>query len=158
MTNNSHLTAVARKGLPKPTEWLSRMGALRGSTLDYGCGRCHEVNNQFLDGSLGWVDGYDPYYHPLGITQTSYQTIICNYVLCVLPTQKEQIEVLEEIQELLGKNGVAFISVRNDVPRAGHGWTARGTYQSKVTLPLRSIYVCASFRIYLLTKNDKLVY
>ena len=157
--NKSYLTAIARKTLPAPTRWLMRMGAIRGTTLDYGCGKCHEVNNQFLPGHLGWVDGYDPYYRPSGIpsVHTRYQTIICNYVLCVLPTPEERIQVLIDIQHLLTNDGLAFITVRNDFPKKGHGWTSRGTCQAKVILPYRSIFISSAFRIYLLTKTDRLI-
>jgi SAM-dependent methyltransferase len=153
--NKSHLTAIGRKALPVPTRWLLDHNLLRGKVLDYGCGRCHKVNNNYFV-----CDGYDPYPFPqtdlITVGETWYDTIICNYVLCVTPAA-ERMPILKDIQNNLAKYGVAFISVRNDKPTMGWGFTKRGTYQgraSRLRLPL--VKECAAFRIYLLTKQTVL--
>jgi hypothetical protein len=120
-----------------------------GRVLDYGCGRCAIIN------PMDW-DSYDPYYNNI-LLSPGYNTIICNYVLCVLPTQDERLKVLKHIHWLLYSDGIAYISVRNDKPRSGWGLTKRGTYQGRVVgLPLPMIYKCQGFRIYKLTAKTKL--
>ena len=158
MRNKSHLTAISRRTLPLPTRWLTEKEFLVGKILDYGCGKCHSVNNRHFK-----ADGYDPYHHqdPKGIIHRLntnwYNTIICNYVLCVLE-RRERPFILEDIQRLLNKDGKAYVSVRNDRPKQGWGRSRKGTYQGRVqTLKLPLLYECAGFRTYLLTKDTKLV-
>jgi methyltransferase family protein len=121
--------------------------------LDFGCGKCHSVNNEHLH-----IDGYDPHYRPDGIPEGKrYQIIVCNYVLCTLP-KEERAAVLKKIQFLLSEGGVAYISVRNDKPKQGWGLSSKGTYQGRcehVTPNL--IYKNSQFRIYQLTKKTRLV-
>ena len=151
MKHNSHLTAIARKTLPVPTRWLLQHGMLTGSVMDYGCGKCASVNPP------GWFN-YDPYYQPNANFGTDrFDTIVCNYVLCTLPN-RERMDVLKHIQTLLRLNGVAYISVRNDRPKQGWGISSRGTYQGRVRkLPLPILRNVKQYRIYLLTKETKLV-
>jgi ATP adenylyltransferase len=152
MKNKSHLTAIARKTLPAPTRWLMKMGVIQGKVLDYGCGRCWAVNPK------EW-DNYDPHFEPDGLPlyNVNYDTIVCNYVLCVLP-QEDRMDVLRIIKYLLTKDGMAFISVRNDRPDQGWGYSKKGTYQGRFRKnPLRQVYKCSGFRTYILTKNTELV-
>lgn len=158
MNANSHLTAIARKTLPAPTRWLLKQDAIVQPVLDYGCGRCHSVNNEHFA-----CDGFD--FHrafpqtDLNHLHYDYRTILCNYVLCTLPVKLDRQIILTTIQFHLADNGLAFIAVRNDKPRAGWGFNKCGTYQGRVQkLPLRQIYQCSQFRIYLLTKQDKVIY
>ncbi len=151
--DKSHLTAISRKSLPNPTKWLildNRIPFAPKRVLDYGCGKSHDLNNTFFH-----ADGYDPYYRPERPTG-QYDMVMCNYVLCVIPTAAERKLVLAQIQNLLKKHGVAYISVRNDKPHQGHGWTSRGTYQADVRLNLPVIHKCRDFRMYQLTKQDRL--
>lgn len=150
MDSNSHLTAIARKTLPRPTRWLLDKGLIVGSVMDYGCGKCGNINPP------EWFN-YDPHYQPNFFTGARYDTIVCNYVLCVLPREK-RMDVVKHIQVLLRLNGIAYIAVRNDKPKNGWGVSSRGTYQGRVQkLPLYIIYENSQFRIYQLTKADKLV-
>lgn len=123
------------------------------ATLDFGCGKCHEINNKHFP-----CDGYDPHFRPDGVAEGKrYNIIICNYVLCVLPP-KERKAVLKKIQFLLGEYGVAYVSVRNDRPRQGWGVTSKGTYQGRVKHVTDTlIFKNSQFRIYLLTRKTKLV-
>lgn len=151
----SHLTAITRKTLPVPTKWLLDNNEILFPTLDYGCGKCHEINNQYFP-----CEGYDPYYRPNGLNESdwkTYSTIICNYVLCVIPSHQERIKVLKRIQKLLFNGGVAYITIRNDKPKQGWGINKRGTYQGRVHwLSLKLIRKTSRYRMYLLTKEDKL--
>ena len=150
MIANSHRTAIARSTLPVPTRWLLSQGLLVGKVMDYGCGKCASVNPP------DWFN-YDPYYQPNFITGARYDTIVCNYVLCTLPKSEEK-KTLQHIQSRLRLNGVAYISVRNDVPRGGYGKSSKGTYQRKVTLPyLTLVRKTTQYKIYQLTKDDSLV-
>lgn len=160
--NKSHLTAIGRRSIPTPTKWLlthspammysdAEFKKLGIKVLDYGCGHCYKVNPS------SWHN-YDPYYQPNANFGTDrFDIIICNYVLCVLP-RSERLKVLQHIQVLLRLTGIAYITVRNDRPKQGWGVSSKGTYQGRVSkLPLREIYSNSNFRIYLLTKESKLV-
>jgi len=149
--DKSHLTAISRKTLPLPTRWLLKQGVIQGRVLDFGCGKCHAINPK------KW-DNYDPHFYPKYFTiSDEWDTIICNYVLCVLP-HSERPFILKQIQSLLTLDGMALISVRNDKPKQGWGMSKRGTYQGRVSkLPLRQIYKCPQFRTYILTKTTVLI-
>jgi hypothetical protein len=158
MKHNPHLTAITRKQLPRPTRWLLRNGYLLKHKfipmLDFGCGKCHSVNNEHLH-----IDGYDPHFRPDGIPEGKrYQIIVCNYVLCVLPPE-EHLSVLRAIRRLLTEHGHAYISVRADKPKQGWGLSSKGTYQGQVEslagLPV--IHENSSWKTFLLTKKSKLV-
>ena len=126
--NKSHLTAIVRKTLPLPTRWLIKERRIIGDVLDYGCGRCHEVNNKHFR-----ADGYDPHYRPDGIKKLRYDTIICNYVLNVIEDPVERAKVLAHIESLLTPAGYAYISVRNDIDE--DHVSSRGTWQGVIDLP-----------------------
>ena len=154
MTNNkSHLTAIPRKSLPQPTLWLIKNRLIRGHVMDYGCGKCASVNpSHFFN--------YDPFFcnQDLSVFRNGrgyFDTIICNYVLCAM-TPAERMPILKDIQIMLDPFGLAFVSVRNDRPKNGWGWTSKGTYQGKVNLSLPTIHEDSRFKIFLLTKDSPL--
>ena len=152
---NSFRTAIVRKTLPLPTRQVLKIYTFLTdvefckkhdvSILDYGCGKCQSINPSH------W-DNYDPFYAPHGLKKNkTYNMILCNYVLCTLPSELHN-SILIDIQKRLKKNGIAFISVRNDKPKQGWGISKRGTYQgrcTKLTLPIH--YQSSLFRIYYLT-------
>lgn len=155
MKDKSHLTAISRKTLPRPTRWLLNQGRVivhpGVKVLDYGCGRCYKINPK------EW-DNYDPNFFQRagGYKKNSYNLIICNYVLCVLPPE-ERLPVLKDIKALLAPYGVAYVTVRNDKPKQGWGVSSKGTYQGRIRkMPLPELYKNANFRIYLLTKDTEL--
>lgn len=155
--NKSHLTAIARSNLPTPTRWLIKQGYIGGDVLDYGCGRCAELNNRLLGGlkDVKSVFNYDPYYAPKIPAHSQFDRIICNYVLCVVP-EKEEKKILHAIQRMLKNGGAAFISVRNDTPKQGYGFSSRKTFQRKVELNLTLFKKTREYRMYLLNKTDKI--
>ena len=146
MVNNSYKTAIKRKGLPNPTRWLLYQGLLKGTVLDYGCGKCHEINNQHFV-----ADGYDSYYRP-EILIKRYDTIICNFVLNTIESIFERVAIVQRIRKLLSSNGVAYVSVRNDKKKL-NGFTSRGTWQGYVIPAGELIKEVPSYRIYRLTKS-----
>lgn len=162
MIANSHRTAIARSALPVPTRWLLSQGMIHGHVLDYGCGKCAEVNARILNTApgVGSVISYDPFYAPDALERSArerFDVVLCNYVLCTLP-QTEEPKVLKAIQKHLLPNGVAYISVRNDTPRGGYGESSKGTFQRRVILPyLYQLRECTQYRIYLLTRDFHLV-
>jgi hypothetical protein len=162
MITNSHKTAIARATLPVPTRWLLSQGMLHGTVLDYGCGKCKQINDKVIASTPGVksVISYDPFYEPDALKNSAierFDVVICNYVLCTLPIEAEK-GVLKDIQDHLLPNGIAFVSVRNDIPRGGYGVSSKGTYQRKVEIEyLYELKKCAQYRIYLLTRDCKLI-
>lgn len=138
---------MPRRGLPAPTKWLLRRGLVVGRTLDYGCGKCHELNNRFFV-----ADGYDPFYRPHGLERSHYDTIICNFVLNVIPNESAQNEVIGIIKSHLFHKGNAYISVRNDIKKL-RGYTKRGTWQGNVIVPGELLHSTNSYRLYRLTRD-----
>jgi len=139
--------------------------------LDYGCGKCAELNNRILRNwgsgtfypEIKSVTNYDPHYAPEPPIQPNnlgegwYHVILCTYVLCTLPESEEK-PILKAIQKLLRPNGVAYITVRADEPRQGYGHSRRGTFQRRVLLPyLYELRTTRQYRIYLLTSSTSLV-
>lgn len=138
--NNAHKTAITRSKVSAPTKFLLREAHVRDldnkRVLDFGCGKGY-------DADVYGFDKYDPSYFP-DYPTGQYDYIICNYVLNVL-TKEDEADILEQIDELLTPDGVAFITVRRDkshkygaLTPEGH-FTERGTYQRWVDLPFDSI-------------------
>ena len=141
--NKSHLTAITRKKVSTPMRYLKEQGRLHGKKLDYGCGRG-------FDADFFRMDKYDPYWQPIMPTG-EYDVITCNYVLNVLPIEKEN-EVIEDIKSRLKPGGKAYISVRRDVKV--DGFTKRGTYQRNVELDLPVVKKNGTFCLYELTRGE----
>jgi len=136
--NKAYKTAIQRKQVSVPARWLEKHGLLNGRILDYGCGQGYDCT--WLD-----CDGYDPYYQP-AMPDGLFDTVICNYVLNVIP-ENEWNDVINGILQKLKSGGVAYITVRND-RRHLNGWTSRQTYQTMVDLVYPIIYQNSFFRIY----------
>ena len=134
--NLSHKTAIKRKGLSAPTEWLRSEGLIKGRILDYGCGRGSDAI--LLLNTFPLIERYDPYYFPF-TPKRKYDTIICNYVLNVIPDVYDRLEVLKGLRGLIKKGGVIYISVRRDKKNL-KGYTRSGTWQGLVELDLPVVY------------------
>ena len=161
--NKSHLTAVVRKEHPVPVRWLLNAGMVHGRVLDFGCGKCKQINDWLPAHypKISSVTSYDPHYYPDTLVQpslvTSFDVVLCTYVLCVVKPE-EQLDILRSVRNLLNDNGVAYITVRNDKPKWGYGTSTRGTFQRYVELPfLYELRKTRTYRIYLLTADTKLV-
>lgn len=118
-----------------------------GRTLDYGCGKCHDINNLFFKS-----EGYDPHYRP-ELPAGQYETILCNFVLNTIESNFNRAIIIQKILDLLSPAGTAYISVRNDVKKL-IGLTKLGTWQGYIIPPGKLIHSCPSYRLYRLTKND----
>lgn len=137
--SNPGKTAIHRKAASAPLKWiLAHMPRpARGSNvLDYGCG--HGKDTETLARSIG-VDsvayGWDPIHRPWDTTSRTgfFDVITCTYVLNVL-TEREQDLALVDISRLLAPGGVAYITVRRDIPEQGAKGRG-GVWQRYVDLP-----------------------
>ena len=138
-------TAISRKGPSAPCKYLVAQNLIEFPlVLDFGCGRGNDV--QYLEECTYTSFGYDPnfYPHPLpyGLDKEPFNTVLCTYVLNVLPKNREK-EILSKLCQL-GKN--VFVTVRADVKV--DGFTKSGTYQRNVELDYPIIHKTSSYRIY----------
>jgi SAM-dependent methyltransferase len=142
----AYKTAITRKTLSSPAKRLRDGGYLLGRVLDYGCGRGKDADE------LG-CEGYDPHWRP-SLPVGKFDTIMCNYVLNVIESDKVRRDVLADIAGLLTDDGVAYIAVRND-RAALKGLTKIGTWQGRVILALPIIHKGSDCVIYKLCKGDE---
>lgn len=142
--NQAFRTAIARKTLPRPTSLLLEKGLIQGKVLDYGCGKCHEINNSFFE-----AEGYDPHFRP-DFPQHKYDTIICNYVLNVVEGI-ERTYVVENIRNLLRPGGNAYITVRRDISK---DYFTKFSEQYVVRLPLPTLHKESGFETYIFNSHD----
>ena len=142
MENKSHLTAISRKKLSRPCNYLKSQGLLQGKILDYGCGRgqdCDILHSEGYD-----IRGYDPHYRPV-LPEGRFDTIFCIYVLNVIPDVDERQEVVLSIRKKLKVDGEGYIAVRGKVKE---GFTSRGTWQGNIFLDLPLLIGNSEYRIY----------
>ena len=143
MTTTFHKTATKRNKPSAPASWIYKnIGFdLDDDTLDYGCGRGDDVA---YFGIRGWdINGE---HEPLK-TYDSFGTILCSYVLNVIPSENERRLVILDIQWHLPWDGTAYLTVRNDKKNL-NGWTKTGTYQTFVDLPLPIVHKTSGYIIY----------
>jgi len=123
--DRSHLTAIFRKKISAPAKRLQRAGLLKGRVLDYGCGRGADC--KALD-----IPGYDPHWCPED-PGSGWDTILCTYVLNILPSRRERESVVKDVVSRLAEGGKAYFTVRRDIRETG--WTSTGTWQGIVYVP-----------------------
>lgn len=142
-------TAIVRKRLSTPTQYLVDSDLIKGDLLDYGCG--HGFDGRKLNGDL-----FDPFYYPQNrkeVFSKKYDTIICNYVLNVL-TEKERERVINKISGLLKPSGKAYVSVRRDIK--GCSLVSTGAIQVEVYPDLESFKKTGTYEMYIIGgKNVK---
>jgi len=110
--NSFTKTAIHRNSLSKPAEYLWHSRLLIGSILDYGCGYGYDVIELTEMGCNG--RGYDKYNEAFlneEVLSCMYDTVMCNYVLNVIPS-KEKVREIIVLLRSIGKN--IYISVRSD--------------------------------------------
>ncbi len=111
MTVTSYRTAIRRNKASAPLSRLEEAELLKGRILDYGCGHGSDVRHMVAQGMD--ASGYDPHWLP-NEPEGAYDTIICTYVLNVVPIDQEQ-GIIDRIQGLLAPGGQAFFTVRRDL-------------------------------------------
>jgi len=158
------LTAIIRKEMSRPTRLGFEAGLIRGKILDYGCGVGTDTKKLLQQGYDAYC--YEPYareprlwkhleeLHEMGRLYTttenlpdeSFDTILLNYVLNVIPDPAEREKVLRDVYRLLKPGGCAIIAVRSkrEVEREAKrgGWerwgdgyiTKHGTFQKGYTV------------------------
>lgn len=109
--------------------------------LDYGCGKCHALNNEHFV-----AEGFDPYFRPINLDQ-KFDTIICNYVLNVVD-EPARTQILNQIVSLLNPGGKAYISVRRDMKA---DYTTKDTEQFIVKLEKESLVKNSNFETYVIS-------
>jgi hypothetical protein len=139
-----HKTARVRSKPSAPARWLyDNIGfELSDDTLDYGCGRGKDVE---YFGIRGWdINGSKtgPWRK-----EDDFTTILCSYVLNVIPSENERMQVISHIKKHLTWDGNAYLTVRNDKKNL-NGWTKTGTYQTFVDLPLPIVHKTSGYIIY----------
>lgn len=152
ITNHPWCTAIKRTNISVPTKFLLKHNLVTGRILDYGCGLGYDTDELQKQGYD--ITGYDIHYRPEYPTD-KFDTIICNYVLNVLESDK-QAEVIEDIKNLLSPSGNAYIAVRRDIIKEGyrlHAIHRQYTYQCNVFLQYDSLICNKQYEIYKL-KND----
>lgn len=147
-----HKTAIVRRGLSAPAKYLKENGLIKGSLLDYGCGRGY-------DAALLHAHKYDPISFPVRLVDAAgrpmlFDTIMCNYVLNTIPEIEERNAVVNRIRDLLEPNGVSYISVRNDLSNL-RGYTKIGTWQGHIVLDLPVVTKNSNFVMYRLENQEK---
>lgn len=133
-----HKTAMPRTKASRPCLFLlKKIGMYSDTLLDYGCG---------YGADCDWLGatGYDPYYRPTK-PQGTFEVVMCNYVLNVLPTREEREELVRAAWNYVADRGYLFFAVRlaNEIKAKavagnwethGDGFvTAKGTFQHGMT-------------------------
>ena len=155
LRTNSKKTAITRTKLSAPMRYLLDngffpRGGARLDCLDYGCGKG-------FDADFCGLAKYDPHFFPdkMLLQSKSWDIVVCNYVLNVIPDLTSRTAVIWDIQNTLVDDGVAYISIRND-KRNLNGETKIGTWQGFTPLNLPVVHKTSSYIIYKLTKTDSL--
>ena len=131
-----YATAISRTSLSAPVQALRRRGLLKGSLLDYGCGKGDDV--RLLQQRGVDARGFDPSFFPG--KPTPADVVSLGYVLNVIEDQGERASVLRRAWKLAGKAICVAVRAGRKPPEARFrrcfdGWcSSTGTFQ-KFYLP-----------------------
>lgn len=128
-------TALHRKGPSAPLLLLLEQHAVIGRVLDYGCG--HGADVEYLKSLSFPAVGYDPKWAPV-LPTGRFDTVLCTYVLNVLPKWKAD-EVAREARKWLKFNSAGstmnrrvFFTTRTDVEDSASQRDVRSVPRTKV--------------------------
>lgn len=94
-------TAIARSKPSKPIQFYEKNQLLEGEVLDYGSG--HEVHDYAK---------FDPVHEPnYELLRKKWDTIMCNYVLNVIPLPHNRFELVLAVLQLLKGYGTAYFAI-----------------------------------------------
>jgi len=144
----SEKSAISRSVLSAPARYIEKHHFWDEQTaiLDYGCGKGADANH--LDTAR-----YDPFYFP-NPTSSKYYIILCTYVLNVVD-EPTQVNILKDIQNLLYPGGIAFISIRRDIPKGVTEIKGKEYSQRYVTLDATTYHKTNNYETYIITKEWK---
>lgn len=164
---SNYKTAIVRRTASAPIKRLINYGAFYRflvpgtKILDYGCGKGHDVDkvkdyySSYVFSNSGLkidgivMDKFDPYYFPIKLEKGSYNLILCTYVLNIV-SKEDQEKIITNIIELLVPNGVAYFSVRRDIPTEGTS-TQRWV---ELLYPFRKWAINSKYAIYNIRKEE----
>jgi hypothetical protein len=123
--SKQHLTAIKRRNLSAPANWLylNRHLPFPGmpnyySILDYGCGRGDDVRHLT---ELGYdARGYDPHWGPeaepwFEWPGVRFDVVLCTYVLNVVEPGPNRYHILDALRRCVKPEGRIFVTVRRDI-------------------------------------------
>ena len=149
--DKSWRTAITRRSASLPVRWLHSKRLIGNTVLDFGCGKGKDI--EYLNSMGHLTTGYDPHHRTLEDNTYAllyhYDTVVCNYVLNVLPKDKQR-DILFRIKSCLREGCCAYITVRRDITK--EGYTSRGTFQRNVTLGLPVVHKTSGYCIYKLER------
>jgi len=94
-------TAINRREPSAPIQWLLEKGLIVGDVLDYGSG---------MDAHA--YDSFDPAFDPdYTLLHNQYDTVICNYVINVIPLEHNRFELIRTLQTLVKEGGNIYLSI-----------------------------------------------
>lgn len=115
MEIHPHKTAITRKKESPIASFLFSNGYLSSKkVLDYGAGRGKDYSF-YIENKLDAYayDSWDEYgfsKNPVG----TFDIITCLFVFNVLTTEKERVDVLLKIKNLMTKNSILYLAVRSE--------------------------------------------
>ena len=117
LTTASYKTAIRRRGPSRPATvslpLIAPVDEQFGDLLDYGCGIGADVT-YYLDKGLD-AEGYDPH-PPFGyadLPRRQFRVVTLIFVLNVLPTASERLEVLRRAASFLARAGLLVVAARS---------------------------------------------
>lgn len=135
-------TAISRKAKSRPLKLTEHILLKKGkdsSILDYGCGRGSDAEFLIQDGFKNTFK-YDPYHFPdQSVLRGRYDTVLCFFVINVIPDEEDRIVLISNIRRLLKKDGTCIFGIRGDVgnisgmPYKNGFLTSTGSYQRGYT-------------------------
>ena len=139
MTNESHKTAIYRDRWTKPGRWLyehffQKDNITLGSMLDFGAGKSIDIKYWKKEAGIDEANlkAYDDYEQP-GFSgrgsrpDRQFELVTVIFVLNVVATDKERIEILNDAMQYVKPDGYIFIATRSkkDIANAvkrGNNW------------------------------------
>lgn len=150
--SNSHKTALRRKRPSKPLRHALDCGMINRTqrVLDYGCG--HGVDVSHMRGLYIDATGYDPNHRPK-MPDGKFDVVLCTYVLNTIPVAKVRNAILKCIIAMLAEDGIAMVSVRNDM-KSLTGYKKNGTWQGYIRINGITPFRHDGFDLYILDAED----
>ena len=137
MKNESHKTAIYRDRWTKPGRWLyehffQKDNITLGSMLDFGAGKSIDMK-YWIEKTGAIAQAYDQFEQPQftgrgGRPDRQFELVTVIFVLNVVSTDQERIEILNDAMQYVMPDGYIFITTRSkkDIANAvkkGKNWT-----------------------------------